>query len=653
MKMTKFQTIEKMTTVIRGGFGRFKTEKSYPVNYIMASLPIDQLDALTTASELFNVNTIKFDELIQRDIDSSRVRAIANDYLMQSEKKIVFFPPLLACIVIVDETNKIKKQYEEHSELINDDDINNKSFISTWDKNAFELSFGITDDPDESDRVYSSKNYGEIRYFDFAAQLRLNPKKVKLVVLDGQHRLAALNLIHKGANSHILKDVEVPLCIMFSPSADKSISQQDMVDDFRELFVRVNLEQKKVSGHFIILLQDDSYSAMAVREFADELKKIDDTGFSALHLLEWNQRIDELTRKRTRNTALTTIGIIFDVLKDHFFEAGVAGSILQLSTISMDYNGENYDLSQIEDKAIGIDIIDNRVKESITNILTPSLNILLRNPSPYSRVETTVRAAFEKLNKLEMEHNAGFASLKKDYLSKYIYSEKEILEDRCRVCLDEFQSWVNISPSDHVYLLHAFQQGLVRSWINLNQLLGRYEFSPTAIATALISAFEILIFSIDKNYLSPTRSYTKRMLWKNERVNFSSAWSKDAWCHILLISFLHEITKTTFLDHLEKEYSDSFDRKSVDEVLHKYADTKLQDYLGKLSDELIKDTKQNLSELVSTEVYIGLQSKQLSNDINDRKAVETKIRDLTEERMKQVVAELANVLQVEKNTIQY
>lgn len=645
MKIAKFKPIEKMTTTIHGTFGRFKTDKSYPVNYILSSLPIENLKLLTTASELFNIDNIQFEELIQRDIDSSRVQSIANDYLAKSEKKVVFFPPLLACVVVLDESGKIKKQYESHEE-----EIEETILKSTWDKNAFEVSL-IISEPGESDRIYPSKDHGNIEYSDFGAQLRLNPKKVKLVVLDGQHRLSALRLIREGSNSHILDEVELPICIMFSPLADKSLSQQDMVNDFRELFVRVNVEQRKVSGHFIILLQDDSFSAMAVREYADYLKKPDATGFSALHLIEWNQRIDELTKKRNRNSSLTTIGIIYDILQNHLFDTDIGGTLLNLPE-HVEVGEEIFYLTEISDKTLNNETANALVKEAIKKILVPSLDILLRKPSPYRAAEEAIRKAFTKLNSYEEEHHTGFTSLKKDYIDKYIYRIEEISETKTKNCLSEFQEWIDIGDYETPYLLHAFQQGLIRTWITISLLLRKHEIDPTTTAEALVTALEKLVFSIKKGYLANTRLYTRRMLWKNERVNFSSGWSRDAWYQAITMSLLNKNSRDALILSLsEKNPPIKQIKNTISEEIESHAKLCFEAYRDRLSEELYKDTKANLVDIISSESFMILQGKQHSKDPAMRKEFETKVRNLSGEKLEEAVTELANVLLVDKSIL--
>jgi regulator of replication initiation timing len=650
-KTPKFKTVEKMTFVLRGTFGRFNTQKSYPVHYILTSLAIENLDHLTTASELFPIDSIRFEELIQRDIDAGRVQTIANEYLAKSENKVVFFPPLLACLVVLDDEGRIKKQFESHVEEIEEIDQDNSILKSTWDSNAFEVSLSVADS-DDTDRRYPRKDGSFTPYFEFGAQLRTNPKKVKLVVLDGQHRLAALRRIREGSNSHILDQIEIPICLMFSPTADQNVSQQDMVYDFRELFVRVNVEQKKVSGHFIILLQDDSFSAIAVRELADFLKQKDESGFSPLHLLEWNQRSDELTKKRTRNSSLTTIGIIYDVLQLHFFNAGIASSILELATPVISNDDEEFQLSEITDKIFGNEVADSVVKDKIKNILVPSLNILFRTPSPYKSLEDSVRSAFSRLSHSERDNHPSFSSLKNDYISKYIYRLEEIHEDRVKACLQDFQSWIQSNEVDNIYLLHAFQQGLVRSWISISTILGRFGVNSVIVADALVKGFEILILSTNRNYLGSSRLYTRKVLWKNERVNFSANWSRAAWHQILLIALLHKDTRIKILDVLKEQPNFNHEQcTDVDDALFQLAKSQLEDYIDRLNEELFKDTKANLVDIVSSEVFISLQSKHLSKEVSDKKIFDQEIRKISDNRVDEATTELANILQVDKSII--
>ena len=109
----KIKRTDPFTQTLRGTFGRFKTESSREVYYVLSSIPIDDVNDLSTASDLFETDALRFAELIQRDIDRARVIRMADGYLKSNDSKVIFFPPLLACIVLFDEDGKMLHQYSE------------------------------------------------------------------------------------------------------------------------------------------------------------------------------------------------------------------------------------------------------------------------------------------------------------------------------------------------------------------------------------------------------------------------------------------------------------------------------------------------------------------------------------------------------------
>ena len=140
----KIQKKDPFNQTLRGTFGRFKTTGSRQVYYLLSSLPIDDIDDLQTASDLFETDALKFDELIQRDIDRARVMRMATGYLEAGSDKVVFFPPLLACIVMFDADGKMLHQYSEPEDDI-DGEGEQRVLRTTWDEDGFELSLALGD----------------------------------------------------------------------------------------------------------------------------------------------------------------------------------------------------------------------------------------------------------------------------------------------------------------------------------------------------------------------------------------------------------------------------------------------------------------------------------------------------------------------------
>lgn len=632
------------TQTLRGTFGRFRTANSHDVQYLLTSIPIDELSELSTASALFAKDTIKFDALIQRDIDQNRVVKIANDYLVGSANKIVFFPPLLACIVLMDPSGAMQRRYEDYAETI-DTTSGSPILKAVWDKDGFELSLALGTKLDADRKITLTS--GKEEWFHDAGQIRLNPKRAKLVVLDGQHRLEALRLVKNGPHQAILHGIEVPVCLIFTPKAIAG-APEDMIEDFRELFVRVNGEAKRVSGHFLILLQDDSYTAVAIRSLAETWRVDTAQGYSLLHLLEWNQRVEEQTRKRTRPFSITTIGIIHDTLSEHLFKEKLASTVLRLDDVSAEFESADasFNYADLGDQTSGR-AIDAIVNKQISAHLVPALTTLFLNPTPYRRLQDDVSAAFGKLKKEVVAHNATFASLE-EYFLKHKYTDEEVVENPVRAVLKEFLSWVQVSEKDQIYFLHAFQQGLIRTWIRLCGVLSAFNVTPTEAAIATVAGLEMLALAPSKEFLAPSRKYGQRVLWKNERVNFGAAWTRDAWFNILIASFLKKSVAAAALKSIATIPPGNVEKIAAE--IFKQAAKAASDYCERLKRELLRDTKSNLAELVPQEKYLSLQALQ-GGDAEAKKKYDKEIEVIVEDRFGQATEELSNALEVDAGAL--
>jgi hypothetical protein len=639
----KIQKKDPFNQTLRGTFGRFKTTGSRQVYYLLCSLPIDEIDDLQTASDLFETDAVKFEELIQRDIDKARVIRMATDYLEAGSDKVVFFPPLLACIVLFDADGNMLHQYAEADEDI-DGEGDQRVLRATWDEDGFELSLALGDKKTADRRLVAK---GNEEWFHDAGQLRLNQKRAKLVVLDGQHRLEAMKLVRKGPSKETLAGVEIPICLVFTPSAVVG-SQEDVVENFRELFVRVNEEAKRVSGHFIILLQDDSYSAMTMRALAESwrTKKVD--GLTYLHLLEWNQRVEENTRRRSRQFSLTTIGILNDILRDYLFQEGIAARVLMLGQVEGEFAAVDpaFHYQSLGDQA-HVPGIDKIVLSRIQAHLVPALDILLLTPAPYQRFILVVKQAFAKLKTQADAHNDACGALL-EYFSKYKYTDEEIAEPVVRAALKEFNQWAQIQDSDGIYFLSAFQHGLIRAWIRFSTILAVHDLDPQVAARATVAGLEELALKPDKAYLASSRKYTRRVLWRNEKVNFSGTlWTRDVWPDILCASFLRPNVAGAALTSIGHQSAEQ--GKSVASQFRMEARNSARRYLLRLEAEILRDTKANIAELVPAGKLLELETLQ-SGDETARKQYDAEIRDLAEVRYNEARDEFANILGLKSST---
>jgi len=640
--------LNKFTRELRGSFGRFKTDHSYQLNYLSTSIPIDDIADLSTASELFGAEKIEFEELIQRDIDHSRVRKIANEYLSQGQGRVIFFPPLLACVLLIENDGSLIKQYSEINYESILDGGNESILRTTWEKDGFQLDLHVAD-VESSERSITWQ--GTSRYiYEFATSLKLNPKRAKLVVLDGQHRLEALRLLKKNPDQQVIvSGLEVPVCIVWVPEAIANQGAgENITQDFRELFVRVNSEPRKVSGHFITLLKDDSYSAMAVRRLADRWKAIEQPdSWSRLHLLEWNTREDERADVRTRDFSITTVSIIAKVLDEHLFSAGAAPEVLRLDQSASEFEEVDPEFAWdgLLDKTQKTKV-DTLVKQHIDDILIPALDTLFRTPTPYTRLELALGQAFSKLHEKISENNSSFMGLKA-VLAAYVYREDEIFEESTLGAYVDFKRWIEINPDDKIYFLAVFQQALLRFWLKLSAVLKPFGIDAKTCSSLAVAALEKLVFSRGDRYLGADRKYTRRTLWKNENVNFGSSWAKKAWSDLIGTSLLRTEVRREILNGIQKNITVTpIQESEIDSSLAALGRQYFSAYETRLREELEKETKQSLLDFFGEEKAVQLQALKNSSNVSDRKEFESAIRKKTEARLKDALDELANQLKV-------
>ncbi len=221
--------------------------------------------------EIFKIEELTFDELLQRDLDDSRVAHDLIPYLLgEKEASARFFPPILAVLVPKNpQQTGIQPYYPTPNQL-------SPTLISFGDLFDFgKVKFDETITP-----------LGELKY---------NRQKVSFVIVDGQHRAMAVLALHRQINSswgadryasfynHLaispeqIKNIELPVCILFFPELHEGNTAYiqkgiDLKKVCREIFLVVNKTAKKVSQSRELLLDDEDFAARMMRTTLSKLK---------------------------------------------------------------------------------------------------------------------------------------------------------------------------------------------------------------------------------------------------------------------------------------------------------------------------------------------------------------------------------------------
>ena len=270
-------------TPVYGSFGEFTVgDGSSPVEvkYILTKIKPgnDGSWACELASqmkpwrEVFNVEELSFEELLQRDLDDSRVANELIPYLLgASGSRAKFFPPILAVIVP-------------------------RKTVGS----GIEPFYPTPNGQDELDVEYGDLfSFKQIKWDNKPtpfAELSYNRQRSAFIIVDGQHRAMAVLALHRQLNenwgdnpfvsyyNHIsiapeqVKKIELPTCIMYFPDLHKGnldLKEQgiDLNSVCREIFLVVNRSAKTVSKSRELLLDDVDIAAHLMRRTLSKLKK--------------------------------------------------------------------------------------------------------------------------------------------------------------------------------------------------------------------------------------------------------------------------------------------------------------------------------------------------------------------------------------------
>jgi hypothetical protein len=184
-----------------GAFGCFRSINTEPVEYILTTFSIDEFSRLSYARDL--QTELNFEYLIQRDIDEERALAEISQYISaetgRKQNEVVFLPPLLVAVVGTDDNNKIQSHYPTCA-FKEDEDQYGQLFVREWPGLFKVENYGVQGGLKH--KISYEKEEAHLTVDTEQAKIHLNlaPKDssgAKLVVIDGQHRLFALNYLRQ------------------------------------------------------------------------------------------------------------------------------------------------------------------------------------------------------------------------------------------------------------------------------------------------------------------------------------------------------------------------------------------------------------------------------------------------------------------------
>lgn len=421
-------------------------QKSIEVKYLLTHVSLDEfstkdqrlLDQLSPVREVFKLDELDFDEIMQRDIDDARVSLELIPYLLEDKNAglIKLFPPIVAVVLPLERlSRRPAKHYpkvQRQSQPFSPSQPDIQKDVMMCGENGLEVF---------SFEQLSKKNQ---QFKADGAKLRISTQNSALAIVDGQHRAMALLALYrnlKGAwgkeerqpykhyyevwpESVIKKfdtrSIQLPVMLCTFPDLDESnVGDIDVVRAARRIFLTLNKNARKVSDSRNRLLDDQDLASECLRETLSIIKSADARSLSSLRI--YNVELDQPDRTTISNPlAITTVSHLYYICERVLFLSdrlsGIQKNLIRMgarkdASPAIERLKLKNVLSQQEQQETKRDNYSDKVslafKESWREIFAPIVNTLLSELHPFKSHQLAV---LEQSTWLDRQ--AGSAALK-------------------------------------------------------------------------------------------------------------------------------------------------------------------------------------------------------------------------------------------------
>ncbi|WP_422402998.1 hypothetical protein [Pseudomonas sp. GZD-209] len=411
---------------LNGTIGTFKVSKEdgstagIEVRYLLTHVTLSEkvgqaklLSMLAPVREVFDLQQLGFDEIMQRDIEDSRVSLELIPYLLDTSTSglIKLFPPIVAVALPLKPNSRVPaSNYRK---------VTNRTTESSEHSGIQEHRITAGEKGEEQFEFF--QHYRGDTPLSEGAQLRLAKDNCTLAIVDGQHRAMALLALYrnltggwadanrspyegyykvwpdKEIRSYDLSSLQLPVLICTFPELDASSEKDiDVVRAARRVFLTLNKTAKSVSDSRNKLLNDQDIVAECLRATLSYIKDLDVKDDTALRI--WNVELDQ-ERDRVKiasDVAFTGVSHLYH-LADHLLmghhvhgiEArGKVGAPKKKLDTAYDRLGLKDELTQeqrdVNNKFNYSDEIKVVFRETWSRLYTPIIDKLFALVNPFS-----------------------------------------------------------------------------------------------------------------------------------------------------------------------------------------------------------------------------------------------------------------------------
>ena len=298
----------KYTQKYYGAFGKLG-DYATKVKYLQTTIKIDQLDQITRVDTIPGSQEWGVRELFQRGINIDRVNNEINNYFMSTEQQKFFNPLTIALLPM--ENGQVVEEILEKGDLKDDEIFENEGV----GENALDY------------KIIEAKDFYKFRILETATQyseIHINPDKVELVAIDGQHRLTSLKKLYAKYKSDStnaqLEQVDfinwtIPIILLAFPVVPTSSA--DILKSMRNIFITINKQAKEPTFAQNILLDDFDVNAICTQELLNKCHSEKKNAEVPLLYFDW-MGAREMKNKDDRNISHLDIEELYHLHENYF-----------------------------------------------------------------------------------------------------------------------------------------------------------------------------------------------------------------------------------------------------------------------------------------------------------------------------------------------
>ncbi len=334
------------------------------IKFLQTAIKREELDNIDLIENIPGSEKWDVKDLFQRTVDKERVGKSILPYL-QDNKKVKFFNPLTLVLLPFDsETAQVEKELEYMP-------------VSNFSERGHEYEIM------EKEGFYRIAEHSHEPAFSF---IEWNEQKVKVVAIDGQHRLSALKRWKDDpTRGHELSSWSIPVVILAMFKDKEEGEAPNILEVVRKTFIYINSTAKEINESRRILLDDESVNCICSQEviqFAHEndQKTFEKMDMSRLPLMFFDWRGEVVNdRPHPGPAAIKSVEELQEWFKYHLL--GEDGSDEQGAALNLDDMVPPLDSYGVNKKLTHED--SDRVRGQFTSYLLSSFRYLMETFKPY------------------------------------------------------------------------------------------------------------------------------------------------------------------------------------------------------------------------------------------------------------------------------